>query len=168
MSFFIYILIFSSLCSLTVGPQNTVITASPGNSPMEGDSLNLTCVTQSNPPAQIVWSKYLAEESIQHLIRNNVLSIPHVHFNYSGLYICEAINLVTNRTEKATVDIIIQGTTLFEFHFYYPVPSWLISVTLEDAETLKIRKIWGFPCYIFWIQLQFKAAPHGLYFLFLY
>ncbi|NXS00694.1 VCAM1 protein, partial [Oxylabes madagascariensis] len=97
------------------GPQNTAITASPGNSPMEGDSLNLTCVTQSNPPAQIVWSKYLAEESIQHLIKNNVLSIPHVHFNDSGRYICEVINLVTNKTEKATVDIIVQGTTLLEF-----------------------------------------------------
>lgn len=141
MSFFIHLLILSSFCSLTVGPQNTVITASPGHSPMEGDSLDLTCVTQSNPPAQIVWSKYLAEESIQHLIRNNVLSIPHVHFNDSGLYICEVINPVTNKTEKATVDIIIQGTTLLKFHLYYPVLSWLISAMLEDAETLKIRKI---------------------------
>lgn len=162
MSFFIYILISSSFCSLTVGPQNTVITASPGNSAMEGDSLNLTCVTQSNPPAQIVWSKYLAEENIQHLIKNNVLSIPHVHFNDSGLYICEVINLVTNKTEKASVDIVIQGTNLFDFHLYYPVPNWLTSVRLEDAETLKIRKIWVFPCYIFRIQLQFKAVPHAL------
>lgn len=131
MSFFIYLLILSSFCSLTVGPQNTVITASPSNSPMEGDSLNLTCVTQSNPPAQIVWSKYLGEESIQHLIKNDVLSIPHVHFNDSGRYICEVINLVTNKTEKATVDIVIQGTTLLEFHLYYPVPEWLISVRLK-------------------------------------
>lgn len=122
MSFFICILILSSFCSLTVGPQNTVITASPGNLLMEGDSVNLTCVTQSNPPAKIVWSKYLAEESIQHLIKNNVFAIPHVHFNDSGRYICEVINLVTNKTEKAAVDIIIQGTTLREFQQYYLVP----------------------------------------------
>ncbi|NXC18533.1 VCAM1 protein, partial [Corythaeola cristata] len=90
------------------GPQNTIITASPGSSPKEGDPLKLTCVTESNPPPQIVWRKHLADESIQHLIENNVLSIPRARFTDSGLYICEVINLVTNITEKATVDIVIQ------------------------------------------------------------
>ncbi|NXV13517.1 VCAM1 protein, partial [Cepphus grylle] len=90
------------------GPQNTIITVSPDNLPMEGDSLNLTCVTESNPSPQIVWRKHLADESIQHLIENNILSIPHARFNDSGLYICEVINLVTNKTEEATVDIVIQ------------------------------------------------------------
>ncbi|KAM9008276.1 vascular cell adhesion protein 1 isoform 2-T2 [Ara ararauna] len=91
------------------GPQNTVITASPGNWPMEGDTLNLTCVTESNPPAQIVWTKHLADESIQLLTRNNVLSIPDARFSDSGLYTCEVTNVVTNKTEKATVDIVIRG-----------------------------------------------------------
>ncbi|KFP98370.1 Vascular cell adhesion protein 1, partial [Leptosomus discolor] len=90
------------------GPQNTTITASPGNSPMAGDPLKLTCVTESNPPPQIVWRKHLADESIQHLVENNVLSIRHAHFTDSGLYICEVINLVTNKTETASVDIVIQ------------------------------------------------------------
>ncbi|RLW05899.1 hypothetical protein DV515_00004969 [Chloebia gouldiae] len=115
------------------GPQNTVITASPGNSAMEGDSLNLTCVTQSNPPAQIVWSKYSAEESIQHLIKNNVLSIPHVHFNDSGLYICEVINLVTNKSEKATVNIIIQGAPVITKLFMEP------STTVQEGENVSIQ-----------------------------
>ncbi|KFZ51119.1 Vascular cell adhesion protein 1, partial [Podiceps cristatus] len=90
------------------GPQNTIITASPGNSPMEGDPLKLTCVSESNPPPLIVWRKHLADESIQHLVENNVLSIPHTRFTDSGLYICEVINMVTNKTEEATVDIVIQ------------------------------------------------------------
>ncbi|XP_030134524.4 vascular cell adhesion protein 1 isoform X2 [Taeniopygia guttata] len=115
------------------GPQNTVITASPGNSAMEGDSLNLTCVTQSNPPAQIVWSKYLAEENVQHMIKNNVLSIPHVHFNDSGLYICEVINLVTNKTEKASVDIIIQGAPVITKLSIEP------STTVQEGENVFIQ-----------------------------
>ncbi|NWV98578.1 VCAM1 protein, partial [Machaerirhynchus nigripectus] len=115
------------------GPQNTIITASPGISPMEGDSLNLTCVTQSNPPPQIVWSKYLAKESIQHLIKNNVLSIPHVHFNDSGLYICEVINLVTNKTEKATVDIIIQGAPVITKLSIEP------STIVQEGENVSIQ-----------------------------
>lgn len=113
---------------------------------MEGDSVTLTCVTESNPPAQIVWRKHLADESIQHLIENDVLSIPHARFSDSGLYMCEVINLVTNKTEKATMDIVIQGTNLHEFNLYHPVPNRL---GLEDAETLKTRKLRGCLCYVF-------------------
>ncbi|XP_015492101.1 vascular cell adhesion protein 1 isoform X1 [Parus major] len=115
------------------GPQNTVITASPSNLTMTGGSLNLTCVTQSNPPAQIVWSKYLAEESTQHLIKNNVLSIPHVHFSDSGLYICEVINLVTNKTDKASVDIIIQGAPVITKLSIEP------STTVKEGENVSIQ-----------------------------
>lgn len=93
---------------------------------MEGDTLNLTCVTESNPPAQIVWRKHLADESIQLLTENNVLSIPDAHFNDSGLYICEVTNLVTNKTEKAAVDIVVRGTSLLELNLYCPVPSCLL------------------------------------------
>ncbi|XP_009086746.2 vascular cell adhesion protein 1 [Serinus canaria] len=123
----------SQKLNVNFGPQNTVITASPGKSPMEGDSLNLTCVTQSNPPAQIVWRKYLAEESIQHLIKNNVLFIPHVHFNDSGRYICEVINLVTAKTEEATVDIIIQGAPVITKFSIEP------STTVQEGENVSIQ-----------------------------
>ncbi|XP_017937255.1 vascular cell adhesion protein 1 isoform X2 [Manacus vitellinus] len=115
------------------GPQNTIITASPGNSPMEGDSLKLTCATESNPPPQIVWRKHLADESIQHLIKNNVLSIPHAHFSDSGLYICEVINLVTNRTETATVDIVIQGAPVITELSIEP------STTVQEGENVSIQ-----------------------------
>ncbi|XP_010164743.1 vascular cell adhesion protein 1 [Antrostomus carolinensis] len=115
------------------GPQNTIITASPGNSPMEGDSLKLTCVTESNPPPQIVWRKHLADESIHHLIENNVLSIPHAHFTDSGLYICEVINLATNKTEKATVDIVIQGAPNIAELSIEP------STTVQEGENVSIQ-----------------------------
>ncbi|NWX70053.1 VCAM1 protein, partial [Alca torda] len=115
------------------GPQNTIITVSPDNPPMEGDSLNLTCVTESNPSPQIVWRKHLADESIQHLIENNVLSIPHARFNDSGLYICEVINLATNRTEEATVDIVIQGAPNIAELSIEP------STTVQEGENVSIQ-----------------------------
>ncbi|KAM6262876.1 vascular cell adhesion protein 1 isoform 3-T3 [Spheniscus humboldti] len=115
------------------GPQNTIITASPGNLPMEGDSLKLTCVTESNPPPQIVWRKHLADESIQHLIENNVLSIPHARFTDSGQYICEVTNLVTNKTEKATVDIVIQGAPNIAELSIEP------STTVQEGENVSIQ-----------------------------
>uniref|UniRef100_A0A8B9M9B9 Vascular cell adhesion molecule 1 n=1 Tax=Accipiter nisus TaxID=211598 RepID=A0A8B9M9B9_9AVES len=115
------------------GPKNTIITASPSNLPMEGDPLKLTCVTESNPPTQIVWRKHLADESIQHLIENNVLSIPHTRFTDSGLYICEVINLVTNKTEKATVDIVIQGSPNITELSIEP------SITVQEGENVSIQ-----------------------------
>lgn len=123
----------SQKLNVNFGPQNTVITASPGNSPMEGDSLNLTCVTQSKPPAQIVWRKHSAEESIQHLIKNNVLFIPRVHFNDSGRYSCEVINLVTKKTEEATVDIIIQGAPVITKLSIEP------STTVQEGDNVSIQ-----------------------------
>ncbi|NXJ81574.1 VCAM1 protein, partial [Trogon melanurus] len=115
------------------GPQNTVITAYPGTSAMEGHPLNLTCVTESNPPPQIVWRKQLANESIQHLIENSAFFIPHAHFSDSGLYICEVINLVTNKTEKATVDIVIQGAPNIAELSIEP------STTVQEGRNVSIR-----------------------------
>ncbi|XP_050162759.1 vascular cell adhesion protein 1 isoform X1 [Myiozetetes cayanensis] len=115
------------------GPQNTTIIASPGKSPMEGDFLKLTCVTKSNPPPQIVWRKRLADQSIQYLIKNNVLSIPRARFNDSGLYICEVINLVTNKTENATVDIVIQGAPVITELSIKP------STTVQEGENVSIQ-----------------------------
>ncbi|NWX94870.1 VCAM1 protein, partial [Nothoprocta ornata] len=101
------------------GPKNTVIIASPSNSVMEGHSINLTCVTDSNPPPQIVWRRQVADKIVQCASENNVLTIPQAHFTDSGLYICEVTNLLTNKTEKATVEIVIQAppknTTLIIF-----------------------------------------------------
>ncbi|XP_040422242.1 vascular cell adhesion protein 1 isoform X1 [Cygnus olor] len=126
------------------GPQNTIITVSPSNLPVEGNRLKLTCVTESNPPAQVVWRKHLADGNIEHFIENNVLSIPHARFTDSGLYICEAINLVTNKTEKATVDIVIQAppknTTLsiFPSSVVKQGESVTISCTSADVPAVQI------------------------------
>ncbi|KFO78133.1 Vascular cell adhesion protein 1, partial [Cuculus canorus] len=115
------------------GPQNTVIIASLGKSPIEGDPVKLTCVTESNPPPQILWRKHLADDSIQHLIENNVLSIPHAHFTDSGLYICEVINLVTNKTDKATMDIVVQDGPK------NTVISVIPSTAVKEGETVTMK-----------------------------
>ncbi|XP_067997138.1 vascular cell adhesion protein 1 isoform X2 [Melanerpes formicivorus] len=115
------------------GPRNTNITASPGKYPMEGDPLKLTCVTESNPPAQIVWRKHLADESIQHLIENSTLFIPQVHFTDSGLYLCEVNNLVTNKTEKAAMNVAVQGAPKFTELSIEP------STTVQEGENVSIQ-----------------------------
>ncbi|NWI87014.1 VCAM1 protein, partial [Pitta sordida] len=125
--------ISSQKLNANFGPQNTTITISPGNSAMEGDSVKLTCLTESNPPPRIVWRKHLTDKSIQHLIKNNILSIPHARFNDSGRYICEVINLVTNKTEKETVDIVIQGAPIITGLSIEP------SATVQEGQNVSIQ-----------------------------
>ncbi|XP_025893835.1 vascular cell adhesion protein 1 isoform X2 [Nothoprocta perdicaria] len=115
------------------GPKNTVIIASPSNSAMEGHSINLTCVTDSNPPPQIVWRRQVADKIVQCASENNVLTIPEAHFTDSGIYICEVTNLLTNKTEKATVEIVIQGPPNIAEFSVEP------STTVHEGENVSIR-----------------------------
>ncbi|KAM8805334.1 vascular cell adhesion protein 1 [Eudromia elegans] len=115
------------------GPKNTTIIAPPSNSAMEGDTVHLTCVTESNPPPQIVWRRKVADKIVQCASENNVLIIPQAHFADSGLYICEVANLLTNKTEKATVEIVVQGApNIVEF-------SVEPSTTVQEGENVSIR-----------------------------
>ncbi|KAM9186959.1 vascular cell adhesion protein 1 isoform 2-T2 [Mergus octosetaceus] len=116
------------------GPQNTIITVSPSNFTVEGNPLKLTCVTESNPPAQVLWRKHLADGNIEHFIENNVLSIPHARFTDSGLYICEVINLVTNKTEKATVDIFIQDVPAVQITLRKKIGDVITTLETEDGK----------------------------------
>uniref|UniRef100_A0A8C3SVH8 Vascular cell adhesion molecule 1 n=1 Tax=Chelydra serpentina TaxID=8475 RepID=A0A8C3SVH8_CHESE len=91
-----------------IGPQNTNITVSSSNRTMQGETLMLICRTTSNPPARIVWGKELEDSSVQHIIDNDTLIIPHTQMSDSGLFICEAINDATNKTERTTVVISVE------------------------------------------------------------
>ncbi|XP_067394472.1 vascular cell adhesion protein 1 isoform X2 [Emydura macquarii macquarii] len=98
----------SQRLNVNFGPRNTNITMSPSNTIREGDMLMLTCRSESNPPARIVWGKELENSNVQHIIDNDTLLIPHAQMNDSGLFICEAMNDAMNKTERTTVAISVQ------------------------------------------------------------
>ncbi|TFK02554.1 Vascular cell adhesion protein 1 [Platysternon megacephalum] len=102
----------SQRLSVNFGPQNANITVSPSNTTMQGETLMLTCRTTSNPPARIVWGKELEDSSVQHIIDNDSLIIPHAQMSDSGLFICEAMNDATNKSERTTVVISVQRMRL--------------------------------------------------------
>ncbi|XP_060088250.1 vascular cell adhesion protein 1 [Heteronotia binoei] len=97
------------ILNVNYGPQKTHITASPDTMLLENGPLMLDCVTESNPPAKIIWKKQLANETLQNIVKNRILSIPNVQFDDSGVYICEVTNEVTNKTENRTVTVSVQG-----------------------------------------------------------
>ncbi|XP_042317336.1 vascular cell adhesion protein 1 [Sceloporus undulatus] len=115
------------------GPQNTHITASPGNNLLEGEALMLSCGTQSHPPAKVVWKKQLANETIQHIAESSTLSIPNAQFWDSGIYVCETTNAITNEVENRTVSISVQGAPRdLEF-------SILPASTVQEGESVTLK-----------------------------
>ncbi|XP_073214323.1 vascular cell adhesion protein 1 isoform X2 [Lepidochelys kempii] len=122
----------SQRLSVNFGPQNANITVSPSNITTQGETLMLTCRTTSNPPARIVWGKELEDSSVQHIIDNDTLIIPHAQMSDSGLFICEAMNDATNKTERATVVISVQGAPRITEFSIQP------STTVQEGDNVTI------------------------------
>ncbi|KAL8178266.1 UNVERIFIED_CONTAM: hypothetical protein K2H54_039082 [Gekko kuhli] len=121
------------ILNVNYGPQKIHITASPGTTLLEDSSLMLHCMTESNPPARILWKKQLANETLQSIGKNHTLSIPNVQFDDSGVYICEVTNEVTNKTEKRTVTVSVQGAPRL------PEFSILPSATVNEGEMVTLQ-----------------------------
>ncbi|CAM5161744.1 unnamed protein product [Natator depressus] len=122
----------SQRLSVNFGPQNANITVSPSNTTTQGETLMLACRTTSNPPARIVWGKELEDSSVQHIIDNDTLIIPHAQMSDSGLFICEAMNDATNKTERATVVISVQGAPRITEFSIQP------STTVQEGDNVTI------------------------------
>ncbi|XP_037763751.1 vascular cell adhesion protein 1 isoform X2 [Chelonia mydas] len=122
----------SQRLSVNFGPQNVNITVSPSNTTTQGETLMLACRTTSNPPARIVWGKELEDSSVQHIIDNDTLIIPHAQMSDSGLFICEAMNDATNKTERATVVISVQGAPRITEFSIQP------STTVQEGDNVTI------------------------------
>ncbi|XP_069497674.1 vascular cell adhesion protein 1 isoform X2 [Ambystoma mexicanum] len=98
-----------SKTTLTVSyaPQNVIITSeSPSNMLIEGDRLNLSCVSKSKPWANITWTKQSAY-SLHSLREGNSLFIKSLQTSDSGVYACEARNEVGRNS--SSIEIIVQG-----------------------------------------------------------
>ncbi|XP_015268831.1 PREDICTED: vascular cell adhesion protein 1 isoform X1 [Gekko japonicus] len=121
------------ILNVNYGPQKTHITASPGITLLEDGTLMLHCMTESNPPARILWKKQLANETLQSIGKNHTLSIPNVQFDDSGVYICEVTNEVTNKTENRTVTVSVQGAPRL------PEFSILPSATVNEGEKVTLQ-----------------------------
>ncbi|XP_078417788.1 vascular cell adhesion protein 1-like [Cetorhinus maximus] len=88
-------------------PRMTNISVTPSHTVREGQDVRLTCVTDSSPPARIVWSKasadgwsVIAEEKLS-------LQLPTAQVADTGMYRCEASNKLGG--EARELEIHIQG-----------------------------------------------------------
>ncbi|XP_073716116.1 pregnancy-specific beta-1-glycoprotein 8-like [Misgurnus anguillicaudatus] len=82
-------------------PKNVMASISGSDEIMEGDSVNLTCINESNPPVQIYsWFKVNETSSVG---SGQTYSITNINSSHSGWFYCEAQNEVGSQTSAAVL-----------------------------------------------------------------
>ncbi|XP_057187991.1 B-cell receptor CD22-like isoform X1 [Triplophysa rosa] len=82
-------------------PRNVTASISSSGVIVEGDSVNLTCSSESNPPANISWFK--EETSVG---SGNIYSISNIRSDHSGQYKCKARNELGERNAALTLNVL--------------------------------------------------------------
>nr|XP_055060045.1 B-cell receptor CD22-like [Misgurnus anguillicaudatus] len=87
-------------------PKNVTASISVSGEIMEGDSVNLTCSSESNPPVQIYsWFKVNETSSVG---SGQTYSITNINSRHSGWFYCEAQNKVGSQRSDA-VSLNVKG-----------------------------------------------------------
>ncbi|KAA0721755.1 Myelin-associated glycoprotein [Triplophysa tibetana] len=82
-------------------PRNVSASISSSGVIVEGDSVNLTCSSESNPPANISWFK---EEAF--VGSGNIYIISNIRSDLSGQYKCKAINNHGHKYSAVTLNVL--------------------------------------------------------------
>ncbi|XP_045403390.1 vascular cell adhesion protein 1 isoform X1 [Lemur catta] len=89
-----------------ISPKNTVISVNPSTRLQEGGSVTMTCSSEGLPAPQIFWSKKLDNGNLQPLSENATLTLIAMRMEYSGIYVCEGVNLIGKH--RSEVELVVQ------------------------------------------------------------
>ncbi|XP_065130510.1 sialic acid-binding Ig-like lectin 14 [Paramisgurnus dabryanus] len=93
-------------------PDKPVISINPSGEIMEGDSVNLTCSSESNPPVyNYIWFKVNERSSVG---SGQTYSITNINSRHSGWFYCEAQNEVGSQ-RSAAVSVNVKGMNISLF-----------------------------------------------------
>ncbi|XP_042572031.1 B-cell receptor CD22-like [Cyprinus carpio] len=73
--------------NVTYPPKSVSVSISPSGEIVEGDSVTLSCSSDSNPPAEIIWFKGRAS-----VVSGRIYSISKISSDHSGEYKCKSRN----------------------------------------------------------------------------
>ncbi|XP_069334398.1 vascular cell adhesion protein 1 isoform X3 [Eulemur rufifrons] len=90
-----------------ISPKNTVISVNPSTRLQEGGSVTMTCSSEGLPAPQIFWSKKLDNGNLQPLSENATLTLIAMRMEYSGIYVCEGVNLIGKH--RSEVELVVQA-----------------------------------------------------------
>ncbi|XP_073670387.1 B-cell receptor CD22-like isoform X2 [Paramisgurnus dabryanus] len=104
--------------SVEYPPEKTSVSISGSGEIMEGDSMNLTCSSESNPPVQIYsWFK---ENETSSVGSGQTYRISNFNSSHSGWFYCEAQNEVGSQ-RSAAVSVTVTGVHGFALYTLYGI-----------------------------------------------
>ncbi|XP_018116570.1 vascular cell adhesion protein 1 [Xenopus laevis] len=86
-------------------PQNTTILVKPSKNVTEGDTVTITCETQSTPFPTILLKKMCPGNSTIQQAENGTFILPNVTRNDTGTYVVSIINEAGNKTEVIEINV---------------------------------------------------------------
>uniref|UniRef100_A0A671NHH7 B-cell receptor CD22 n=1 Tax=Sinocyclocheilus anshuiensis TaxID=1608454 RepID=A0A671NHH7_9TELE len=87
--------------SVTYAPKNISVSISPSGEIKEGDSVTLSCSSDSNPPAEISWFK-----GIKFVGSGRIYSISNISSDHSGEYKCKSRNKHGEKYSAVTLNVM--------------------------------------------------------------
>ncbi|XP_078074355.1 vascular cell adhesion protein 1-like [Mustelus asterias] len=87
-------------------PRMTNISVTPSHTVREGQDILLSCVTNSNPPARIVWSRESADGWSVMAEEKPTLFLPAAQIGDTGTYRCEVSNELGGESRKLEIHIL--------------------------------------------------------------
>ncbi|XP_073670406.1 B-cell receptor CD22-like isoform X9 [Paramisgurnus dabryanus] len=100
--------------SVEYAPRNVVASISGSGEIMEGDSVNLTCSSESNPPVHnYSWFKVNEPSSVG---SGQMYSINNINSRHSGWFYCEAQNEVGSQ-RSAAVSVTVTGAQVLAVYY---------------------------------------------------
>ncbi len=91
-------------------PRSVSVSISPSGEIVEGDSVTLSCSSDSNPPAEISWFK--GGETVG---SGRIYSISKIRSDHSGEYKCKSINEHGDKYSAATLNVMCELMITFTF-----------------------------------------------------
>eukprot|EP00062_Callorhinchus_milii_P022678 gi/632980718/ref/XP_007907191.1/ PREDICTED: vascular cell adhesion protein 1 [Callorhinchus milii] len=95
----------SFILDVHYGPLNITLNRAAISTATKGQDITVTCSTQSNPPANISWSKLWPEGWLPVSAQEATLKLYDVGFSDSGTYRCEASNGPRKETKELQIQI---------------------------------------------------------------
>ncbi|XP_052400815.1 hemicentin-1-like [Carassius gibelio] len=86
------------MLNVTYAPRNVMVSISPSGEIVEGDSVTLSCSSDSNPPAEIIWFK---EGTF--VGSGRIYNISNIRSNNSGEYKCKSKNKHGEKDSKTVM-----------------------------------------------------------------
>ncbi|XP_073670405.1 B-cell receptor CD22-like isoform X8 [Paramisgurnus dabryanus] len=102
------------MLNVMYAPRNVVASISGSGEIMEGDSVNLTCSSESNPPVHnYSWFKVNEPSSVG---SGQMYSINNINSRHSGWFYCEAQNEVGSQ-RSAAVSVTVTGAQVLAVYY---------------------------------------------------